>query len=122
MNLLDRKGFTISEFLITSLSLFSGLYFIFWTGFLGSNCALAQTYLNDYAYCDLGANTKKCWATMKRQIESLRFIESKKLFIDNSDSPKTVKLIFDYQLPIIGANTGVHGIQLTSVLEREKWQ
>lgn len=122
MSLLNKKAFTISEFLITSLSLFTGLYFIFWTGFLGSNCTLAQSYLNDFAYCDLGANTKKCWAILKRQIESLRFTESKKLFIDSSENQKKVILIFDFHLPIIGAHQGLKDIKLTSLLDKEKWQ
>lgn len=122
MNSRQKNGFTISEFLITIVSLFSGLYFIFWTCYLGCNFALAKFYLNDFSLCELNSNSKECWVFLKRRMDMLKFVKINSLYTENRTSDKTVYLVFDYSLPIIGLNRGVENIKLSSSIQPGRWQ
>ncbi len=112
----------MKEFLITMTSLFSGLYFIFWTSYLGCNYALAGFYLNDFSFCELNSNRRECWIQLKRKVDSLKFVKVNQLYTENSLREKTVHLNFDYSLPIIGLSHGIKDIKLSSSLQPGKWQ
>lgn len=118
----NENGFTISEFLITVTSLFMGLYFIFWTCYLGCNYALARFYLNDFSFCELNLSHKECWISLKRQVDSLKFIKITQLYTNNSTFEKTVYLAFDYHLPIPGLTQGIQNIKLSSSVQTGIWQ
>lgn len=117
-----KNGFTISEFLITVVSLFSGLYFIFWTCYLGCNFALAKFYLDDFSLCELNAQSNKCWIFLKRRVGTLKFVRINSLYTDSTAADKTVYLVFDYALPIVGLNRGVENIKLSSSIQPGRWQ
>lgn len=59
---------------------------------------------------------------MKRQIDSLKFVRVNQLYKENSNFQKTVYLVFDYSLPIIGLAQGVKNIKLSSSIQPGKWQ
>lgn len=117
-----KNGFSISEFLITIVSLFSGLYFIFWTCYLGCNFALAKFYLDDFSFCELNTQAKECWIFLKRRVDALKFVKITSLYTDNTVSDKKVYLVFDYALPIIGLSHGVQNIKLSSSVQPGRWQ
>ncbi|OYZ17914.1 MAG: hypothetical protein B7Y39_14495 [Bdellovibrio sp. 28-41-41] len=112
----------MSEFLIAITSLFASLYFIFWTSYLGCNYALAGFYLNDFSLCELDTSKRECWIHLKRKVDSLKFVKVNQLYTQNSTVEKTVHLVFDYSLPIIGLREGVKDIKLSSSLQPGKWQ
>jgi|GEM_PF-5355275 len=122
MSLRKKNGFTISEFLITVVSLFCGLYFIFWTCYLGCNFALAKFYLDDFSFCELNTQSNKCWIFLKRRVDALKFVRINSLYTDSTAVDKTVYLVFDYALPIIGLNRGVENIKLSSSIQLGRWQ
>lgn len=123
MNLSRRpNGFTITEFLITMTSLFAGFYFIFWSCYLGSNYTLAKHYLKNYSRCDLNLESKECWQVLKRRVDSLKFIDIQHLYLDTTLANKSVHLVFDYQLPMVGLGQGIQGIKLSSTLKSSAWQ
>ena len=117
-----KNGFTISEFLITVISLFSGLYFIFWTCYLGCNFALAKFYLDDFSFCELNSRSKDCWVNLKRRVDSLKFVKINRLYTEHISTDKVVHLNFDYALPIIGLTRGVEDIKLSSSVQPSRWQ
>lgn len=122
MNPRKKNGFTISEFLITVVSLFSGLYFIFWICYLGCNFALAKFYLHDFSFCELNSQPKECWTYLKRRVDSLKFVKIRRLYTESISNNKTVYLNFDYALPIIGVTRRVENIKLSSSIHPGRWQ
>lgn len=122
MNPSKKNGFSILEFLITLVSLFAGLYFIFWYSYLATNYTLAQYYLSDYTFCELSNNSKHCLSFLKQRLNTLKFIEIQKLNLKSSAYTKTVSLILDYNLPLPGFSDGVKTIKLTSSINPGVWQ
>lgn len=117
-----KNGFTISEFLITISSLFAGFYFIFWSCYLGSNYTLAHFYLKDYSLCDLNLQPRSCWQILKRRMDSLKFVDIQRLYLETTPTKKSVYVVFNYDLPMIGLTQGVRDIQLSSSLTSSAWQ
>lgn len=117
-----KSGFTILEFLLTAVSLFSGLYFIFWASYLAANYTLARHYLMGYTYCELKSKPSECWNSLTRQIDSLKFIKIEKLHRSIDFGKKTVSLEFAYNLPIIGLSQGIQSIALSASHQPGDWQ
>jgi hypothetical protein len=89
---------------------------------LGSNYTLAQYYLNDFSFCELNAESKSCWIDLKRKVDSLKFVAIQNLYAQKSAQTKTVFLVFNYELPIVGLKNGISGIKLSSVRQLGQWQ
>lgn len=118
----NNRGFGILDFLITFVSLFAGLYFIFWAAYFGCNYFLARFYLDNFTFCELKITSTDCWHTLKRQIHSLKFVDVKKLHLEKSSKTKTVSLIFDYTLPTLGLSKGVGSLELSSSINEGAWR
>ena len=122
MSLRRNSGFTVVEFLITSVSIFCGFYFVFWSCYLGANTMLARFYLNDFALCQLNSKPNECLQNLKRRLDTLKFIEVKKIDIQTSLAIRSVSLIYNYNLPILGLAQGLQTIHLSSQINLGDWQ
>ncbi len=122
MNPHKKNGFTVVEFLITGISIFCGFYFLFWTCYLGANTMLARFYLNDFALCQLNSKPNECLQNLKQRLSDLRFVEIKKIDVQTSLALKTVSLIYNFNLPIIGLKNGLQAIHISSQINLGDWQ
>ena len=127
---LKNNGFTVLEFLIISVSFFSGLYFIFWASLFASNYMLAQHYLNDFSFCQLKSNStncirecvNQCLHTLEKSLNSLLFIKIKNLDFQTIGQTKIVNLIFAYDLPMIGPSSKWSDIKISSSVDVGAWR
>ncbi|MBL7544943.1 MAG: hypothetical protein JNL11_14085 [Bdellovibrionaceae bacterium] len=119
---MNQRGFSVIEFAISVVSFASGLYFIFWACYLGSNYSLARYYLDDFLFCEMKAHPKECWQSLKRRVDSLKFVEVRQLSTNILGQTKTAILVFNYSLPIFGLSQGITNIKLTASQQIGKWQ
>ena len=117
---MNRNGFSIVEFLISVVAIFSGVYFIFWFSYLATNYTLAKYYLDDFSFCELKSNPKNCLTLLKRRVDSLKFVEIQKLETETIGSQKKATLVFNFDLPILGFDKGIKNIRLSSTSHLER--